>query len=382
VFSIAKLSSVYKLSIEQLYVKDFEDTLNKAFPHLWPMRGKKVVDLRNGQIGTLEKEHLFCFAGPRMYTPKPSYPVIDKLMASFMCGNKQMVLYLRLKMGLFLTGELLREIDEFSGNGLNGKSTWYKLLQKVMGEFFALIPKDIIITNSNGAAAGAASPQWRVLQNVRLAVFDEVEDNERVNARNVKRLANGDPTTSRGLYQGDYHCVTPKCQVVICVNKDLVYDSTDTAMTDRMVITPWNARFEKKPGDGDHKQDDSYIDDIIDHHLDDLFSYMVDAAIDFYKGGKVIERPQKVLDKTAAVNDSMDSVSQFVQDCCKVDTFDREAKVSPSDLFAAYTTWISIQDMSSKKGSRAQFPKAIIKATGASQKKRNGARQWIGIKIA
>ena len=58
-------------------------------------------------------------------------------------------------------------------------------------------------------------------------------------------------------------------------------------MTDRIVVVPWNANFEIDPSNltGDHvqKADDGFIDNIKDNHLDDLFSYMVDAAIDFYK---------------------------------------------------------------------------------------------------
>ena len=261
-----------------------------------------------------------------------------------------------------------------------------------MGLFFTLIPKDIIIHNKNGSASGAASPEWYVIQHARVAFFDEVEEGEKVNTRNVKRMANGDPTIIRGLYQGDYHTVTPTCQIVICVNKDLIYDSTDKAMTDRMVITPWPANFEKAPveGSAQQKQDAPFIKNIIDHHLDDFFSYMVDAAIDFYKNGKVIERPQAVLDKTAEVNKSMDSVTLFVDECCVFrppdenppqHSKDEQYKVRPSDLYSSYMNWLTGQDMQSKKIGRVQFPKVIEKMKGVTKRKFNGMEFWVGLQI-
>ena len=389
-YSNAKLSSLYKLAIQPLYVKDFEDTLNKAYPHLFPIRGRKVIDLRTGKVGELCKEHYFCFAGPRMYTPKRSYPIIEKLISSLMCGNQSTMKYLRLKMGLFLTGELLREIDQFIGDGRNGKSTFYALIEKVMGRFFTLIPKDLVVKNKFGSSAGAAAPYWIAVQLARCAFFDEVEEGERVNARNIKRMANGDPTPARGLYQGDYHTVTPRCQVVICVNKDLIYDSTDKAMTDRMLITPWPANFEKTPLKNEQKQDDNFIKKIENNHLDDLFSYMVDAAIDFYKNGKIIDHPKEVLDKTAEVNNSMNSVNQFVNECCRLRPEDEnephcgkdeEFKVRPSKIYAEYTSWLQSQDMNAKKIGRAQFPKALTKIRGVHKRKFNGDEYWVGIHL-
>jgi phage/plasmid-associated DNA primase len=309
-----------------------------------------------------------------------------------MYGNPETIKYLRLKMGLFLTGELLREIDEFSGDGRNGKSTFYKLLALVMGDFFTIIPKDLVV-KSPGSSSGAPSPQWFVVQQARVAFFDEVEENEKINARNVKRMANGDPTKVRGLYQGDYHQVTPKCQVVLCVNKDLIYDSSDKAMTDRVVITPWPANFEAQPaaGTGEQKQDDSFIQNIEDNHLDDLFSYMVDASIDFYKSGKKIERPKAVLEKTAKVNREMNSVAQFVDDVCALRPAgvtapqwgkDETYKVKPMDLFREYTTWILQQDMQAKKVSTNQFPKALEKIGKITKRTFAGKEYWVGIKFA
>ena len=80
----------------------------------------------------------------------------------------------------------------YLGNGRNGKSTFYELVHLCMGEFFALLPKDLVIHNKNGSSAGAANPHLFAIRNARLAVFDEVEEGERVNSRSIKRMANGD----------------------------------------------------------------------------------------------------------------------------------------------------------------------------------------------
>jgi phage/plasmid-associated DNA primase len=361
-FCTSKLLAAYKLAAHDLYSENFEDQLTKKYNHLWPMREKKVLNLKTGEISELRKEHMFNFVGPCNYIHKTSYPKIEKLVSSIMCGNPSTIKYLRLKMGLLLTGELLREVDNFLGDGSNGKSSLYKLIQCVMGKFFTLLPREIVI-KAPGSSQGSASPQWMTVIHARAAFFDEVEDDEKVDARNVKTMSNGDPRKFRGLFKSDYQTVHPRCKIIICTNKELAYDSTDKAMEDRLITTPFPANFEKKTREGSHdqKRDDFFIDDIKQNHLDDLFSYMVDAAIDFYKGGKQIDRPKEVIELTAKINNDMNTVKQFVDARCSLrpsherapEAFkDEKYSVRPGTLFHEYTSYIQLQHKEAKKACR------------------------------
>ena len=364
------LNAAYKLAREKLYSKDFGDKLNKI-PHLWPLTGCEVLDLRNGSVLPRTKEHMFSIEGPRKYQPKPQYPEVSRFFNEVMCGDPEMIEHMRLKSGYFLTAEVsLRGFDIFTGNGANGKSTWAELMQLVMGEFFALLPKGLILQSKSDSAAGSASPEFLTIRHARLGVFDEIEDDEKLNSRNVKRIANGDAFTCRGLYDGDYQTVHPVVKVVIPANKPPSYDSTDKAMTDRIRWTPWMANFEKQENldlntldEEDRKQkfhkDTAFIDRLKRYHLDDLFSYMVDAAKDFYNLNKTILIPRSVQEKTDTVNTSLNSVVSFLQNVC---VLDQKFKTRPLDLYSVYTQYVKQQDLQASKVSRQQFPVALESA--------------------
>ena len=117
---------------------------------------------------------------------------------------------------------------------------------------------------------------------------------------------------------------------------------------------------------------------------------MVDAAIDFYASGKVIERPREVLEKTAIVNNSMDSIKQFIEDACELrpeedpephNETDERYSVRPSIMFQAYSGWIRTQGLDQKKLSRNQFPKSLAETRGVHKRRFHGIDYWVGIRL-
>ena len=90
---------------------------------------------------------------------------------------------------------------------------------------------------------------------------------------------------------------------------------------------------------------------IKERHLGDLFSFMVDAAKDFYEAGSIPE-PAGVKAATEAGFDDMDTFLQFIEAECEVDRTNDRLRTKRSSLWSAYKNYETANRLAPICGSR------------------------------
>jgi P4 family phage/plasmid primase-like protien len=148
---------------------------------------------------------------------------------------------------LKLAGVLYKEwFHIFTGSGANGKSQWFKMINKVFGEYFKTF--DNTLLNTAKRDANSASPAVASLKGCRIAVTTEPKGGQAFESDKVKELISGDELVGRHLNK-DLINFIPQYAMCMQCNDIPRNESTDDGFWRKIFIVPCPAKFVYKDED-------------------------------------------------------------------------------------------------------------------------------------
>jgi len=325
--NIKHCDNVYKFVAPQLADKTFKQKLNKVPNHL-PINKGRVIDLKTLKIRKREMSDYFDFELPYDFTPK-EIKKAEKFFKQIMNSDKEVVRYLQTILGYCITGETdLRSMFIFWGAGSNGKSTLCELLKQILDKFYISADKKIFIKQERGSSH---TSHLMPLVNARLAVLSETEEGEKLNESLIKALTGNDTISARELY-GKQFSFKPVAKYIMLTNHKPTFNINDQALLDRIRYIPFNARFSSHPKNGEFRKDAHFIDNLMNKHINEVFTWLCIGANNYYKDGN-IDVPKSLQDATNDYINEIDNVSQFISDKCdkKIDNI-----INRSELYDHY----------------------------------------------
>jgi putative DNA primase/helicase len=252
---------------------NFKGEVNRI-PHLLPILGGEVVDLRSGDTLPRLREHLFTFECPvSMDLPFDTpTPVADKFYSQVMCGDPEMIAFFKRREGYFMTGEMSdRSVWLDWGSGSNMKGTTTAIRAKILSKFAVPLSKDVMIENDKGGGKGAATPHLIPLVNARIGVLSETKEGDKLAGDFLKSLSGNDEIPCRDLYGKQFY-FQPQVKLVLQTNHKPEWDVSDQASIDRFKLVPYLARVVAEPTQPNEvKRDLQFVQDLITVHLDEIF---------------------------------------------------------------------------------------------------------------
>ena len=181
-----------------------------------------------------------------------------------------------------------------------------------------------------------------------------------------------DPLSARPLYGTQFEFL-PRFKIVLQTNYKPKFDATDTAINDRLKLTPFLARFTPN-GDreGEAEQDKPFIDALMDQHLDEVFRYILHGAIKWYSN-KQLFMPQEAQKAMDEYREDQDTMEQYILQVCT-----KRGECNRAELYASFKTWCS--ENSIAVVSASSFYTALEKK-GYKTKKIRGTRVIDGLDI-
>lgn len=368
---------VFKQARTLLIDAKFEATLNNIpeQAHLLPISNNLVVDLRDGHTYPRTRDHRFSFECPIVYNECDLHlptPHADRFFDEIMCNDKDLVRYLAKSLGYCLTAEMsARCVTLWYGIGLNGKGSLSKLLIKLMGPFYVQTRKEVAIKSAS-AAKGSATPHIVPLVAARICMISETEVTDKLDSGFIKTVSGNDPISCRPLY-GPEFTFAPSFKIVLQTNYLPQFDGCDVAVTDRLHIIPFGARFTQS-GEGTNgiKMDPAFIDDLLNKHLDEVFRFILRGAIEWYET-RTLVMPQSARSLLDEYISDMDLVKQFIETCCVVGG---SSSTPRSEVFKRFQDWCILT------AETAGSPNAFyvsVKKKGFVQVKVHGVYKYKGI---
>ena len=106
------------------------------------------------------------------------------------CQDSELEEYLQLVAGMCAVGKVFCEnLIIAYGSGKNGKSTFFNLLARVMGDYAGSLSTETLITHSRKNK----SPEYAELRGKRIVIASELEEETRLDTATVKKLCSTDP---------------------------------------------------------------------------------------------------------------------------------------------------------------------------------------------
>ena len=284
---------------------NIEEQINRC-PYQLPIKGGYLIDFKNKEKRLREKGDLFDFELKVDYKNDFDIDVITNYFMTLCCDDVELVDYLRGFLGYCMTGDIsLRLLHIFFGDGLNGKSTLFNIMKKILGTYSISLSDDSMLKKDDGKRKGA-TPELMPLKEGRLGVLPESGKDAELNESTVKRITGGDPIVARPLFGQEVEFFT-QVKVVLPTNNKPIINIDQQAVVDRIILVPFNARFDKEDIEQKNK-----IKNLINEKIDDFFSFFVTGAFDFYDGIP-LKPSQSMIVETQEYLNELDVVGSFIK---------------------------------------------------------------------
>lgn len=344
-----------------------------------------TLDLATGAIRRHDPADLITRMLPVAYRPGAECPLWESFISTSMDGDASMMAYLRRLAGLCLTGDVSDEAMHIHyGDGANGKSTFFKVLTKILGAYAGFVPPALYLSSlGKDTDAGLLSAK-KALRGLRLAVAAETRAGAVLDDQTIKEVTSRDLITAKGMRE-NYVSFEPSHHSHLLLNNRPGVKAVDGGTWRRLRVVHWSHVVPES--DRDYHLDDKLIaegEGILVWALAGLADYRAQGLAD----------PERVRAESARMRSLSDPLGDFAADVVEIhpdssrmsteDLIEEGYALQVSELRALYVETATAQGV--EVAPPAKFA-AVLESRGLRRERlslpgRQQARYWIGVRLA
>ena len=273
--------------------------------------------------------------------------------------DRELIEYVQQIVGLAAIGKVFIEaVIICIGNGANGKSTLWNVINRVMGTYGGTISADVLTQNCKRNP----KPELADLRGVRLALASELEEGATLSTSMLKQLASTDKITAERKYK-DPFTFTPSHTTVLLTNylPEIPSGVHSKGTWRRLIVVPFNAQIESGQ---DVK---NYADILFGQAGEAILSWIIEGAQKIINKNYHLDTPEAVLKATDVYKENNDWLQNFMNERCEIG---ENLTVKAGEFLAAYKDYCTYTGETNKK---AGVINAALEAAGYKrQKTRSG----------
>lgn len=287
-----------------------------------------IVDLRTGVLRPSDPAAL-CTKATAVGPCDDGAELWRGFLDTICCGDAGLADYLQAVAGMAALGQVFTEtLLLATGDGGNGKSTFFNTLARVLGDYATSVRPALLLTgNANNGAELAA------LRGVRLALAAETEEGQRLDGAAVKGLVSTDRVAANPKYK-DPFSFTPSHTLVLYTNFLPRVGSSDRGTWSRLTVLPFNAHLRDTAGE---RKD--YAEILFTQAGGAVLAWMIEGARRFIANGYKLTPPTVVQAALADYRKSNDWLGAFMEDCCELG---ENFAASSKELYQRYTAYCQV----------------------------------------
>jgi P4 family phage/plasmid primase-like protien len=212
-------------------------------------------------------------------------------------------------LGVSLTNVVLQYFFIWTGSGGNGKGRLIRLMDECLGDYYQAVSPSMLTRKRE--EAHQANEALMSLVKARLAVFQEAESSDIIQAGVVKSITGNDTLSGRGNY-GSQTKFRPtfKC-LFVCNNLPKMSENT-WGIWRRVKCTDFTVQFVENPCLSNERK--------IDHDLDSKLAaaapWFIGILIEYFRRFKAegLSEPPAITASTIMYRESQDAIKEFIED--------------------------------------------------------------------
>lgn len=324
-----------------------------------------IVDLRTGELRAPDPAAR-CTKVTAVAPGNDGAELWRGFLDTIACGDAELADYLQTVAGMAVLGKVFTEtLLIATGDGGNGKSTFFNTLARVLGDYSTSVSPDLLLTGKGGNVGA----KMATLRRIRLALAAETEEGQRLDAATVKQLCSTDQIAAEPKYK-DPFTFTPTHTLVLYTNFLPGVGSSDRGTWSRLTVLPFNARLRDTAGE---KKD--YAEILYTQAGGAVLSWVIAGARRFIANGYKLTPPAVVRDALDEYRKSCDWLGGFLTDCCETG---ENYTTASSEIYQRYTAHCQVTG-DYRRNSR-DF-KAAMKAAGFESKHGKRGCLYYGLRL-
>jgi putative DNA primase/helicase len=329
-----------------------------------------TVDVASGLLQESKQSHLITSQVETAYNEEATCPKWMQFLKEIFITedgrpDEALIEYMQKLFGCAITGLAPREniFPIFYGSGGNGKSTFLKVIQTILGGeiAYACEPDFLCESKSNQHPASLAT-----LYGKKIVFAQEPPPGSKLNTSLVKSITGCDQMTARLLYQNPWSFY-PECLLLMSTNEKPTVKETTEGIWRRVRLIPFLATFAADTA----KRNMAQV--LLEEESEGILCWIIAGAKTYLADGLLC--PERIKNETEKYQNEEDIVSRWLEDCCTIHT-DTVVKSKASDVQASFKKWCELNNLRSSKNDLADG----LRKRGIVTLK-SGINYWCKIKL-
>ena len=296
-----------------------------------------VIDLRAGELLELEAHHLFTYCLPVSFHPGAEDGGGWLAFLESIGLSAALIEYLQMATGYSMTGHTSEEILFYLyGQRRSGKGTFVETINAVLGTLSTGVDMNTFTSKRYGDTSNF---DLAPLKNKRVITASETNQQGGLNPAVIKKITGGDEIYC-SFKRRDHFSYRPQFKVWLTSNFPVNVDVDDDAAWGRLRVLHFSRSYYGNEDKGLKARLRSPAS------LEYVLAWAVAGAKRWYTYGvKGLPTPREIEEATEKHRTILDSVAQFVDQCCELDTQAIDEKGGAvlftvgKQLYGAYHQW-------------------------------------------
>jgi putative DNA primase/helicase len=325
------------------------------------------VDLRTGEFNEPDPDKLMTMCAGAEWDARANAPLWEKALIEWM-PNPELRDYFQRLCGASLVGQIKDHmLVVVYGPGGNGKSTALGTIARVLGDYYIVPHKSLLVVQKHEPHDTVKASLFRV----RMAVAAESDKRMKLNEASVKELTGGDRLRARRMYENEWS-FEPTHHVWLQTNYLPEVSGTDAGIWRRIRVLPWLNTFTGHSEDRD-------LPCRLDEEKSGILNWLLEGVARWHEVGLTDDTvPDTVASATAEYRETEDIVGRWARDTGLI--LDPSQTTPGSELADIWKEWTEAEF---GRGFRFNDVSAWLEAHGCRKdsyrEQRGGRRQQVTI---
>ena len=326
------------------------------------------VDLHTGEMKAHNPKN-YCTKITRVSPAKKGMELFEKFLDQITCGDKELQEYLQLVCGMSAVGRVFHEnLILAYGSGRNGKSTFFNLISKIMGDYAGQLSSETLLSHPTKNK----SPEYAELRGKRFVTVSELDEDKFLDTAMMKKLCSTDDIFAEKKYKAPFS-FTPSHTIILCTNHLPRVSMSDEGTWRRLIVVPFEAVIDS---DTEVK---NYAEHLYEQAGGAVLSWIIEGAVRYLENGCRIEIPEAVKKATEQYRTENDWLNNYLSECCEKG---KDYEVPTGELYKNFSDYC--EQTGEEKKSQQAFGRALTNA-GYQKIRKNvdghTVRMWKGLSI-